>query len=80
MYSRSLLQEVSDMLAPRCHAAFYSQAAIQDRRERATSDEGLDQKLCAVEKQVTNELMEMLATVRGAQPCDGSESGLHEEA
>jgi hypothetical protein len=79
MYSRSLLKEVSDVLAPRCYAAFYSQVAIQDRRERATSDEGLEQKLFAVEELVTDELMKILPAFRGAPPCDVSESGVREE-
>jgi hypothetical protein len=64
MYTRSLLKGVSDVLAPRCYAAFYSQAAIQDRRERATSDEGLDEELVAVETMVTDELREILPQVR----------------
>jgi hypothetical protein len=61
MYSRSFLERVSSVLAVRSYAAFYSEAAIADRRERAKLEQGLDeQKLLAVEETVTDEVKQVL--------------------
>lgn len=64
IYSRTLLEEVSDLLSKRCYAEFYSATALRDRRERATAEDVLDRRLVELEDGLEGQLAEALTQAK----------------
>lgn len=60
IYSRTLIEAVSELLSTRCYAEFYSEAALHDRRARAIAEDALDRRLFDLEDSLEVQLAEAL--------------------